>query len=196
MIAPLSTPYIEIAEGTSTETVCCVNTSVGVSPVWLHSNGTEVDEVITTCLDAECFCEATFIGVFYVLTTNLVHDTQEGSLISQHELTLFVCNATTSLQGEYNCSVKSKESGFEDVQATFNLTVSVSDDPNLIILVGVPVLIVLLVLNVVAISAMAACCLSLRRKPKRNHQEVTDNSRPIPARAVDNYYTCRLESQI
>ena len=191
LIAPLSEPYLEIVEGTSNETVCWVDTSVGVSPVWLHLDGTEVTEVTTTCLNAECFCQGTSAGIFYVLTTNEVHD---GALISQHKLTLFICNANQSFQGNYSCLVKSKENGYEDVNMTFTLSVTESSDQNLIILIGIPLLIVLVVLNVVAISTMAACCLCLRNKYKRKQEATVDNL-PIPGH-VNNYYSRPPESRI
>ena len=138
-----------------------------------------------------------------MLTSNEVHDSIEGALISQHKLTLFLCNARQSFQGEYSCSVRSRENGFEDVSSTFSLTVSESSDPDpsessnpdLIMLIGIPVLVILLVVNMVAISTMAGCCLSLRRKSKRNREATVDNH-SIPRCAVENYYARPPESKL
>ena len=195
-IAPLSQPNLEIAEGTSNETVCYVDTSIGVSPVWLHPNGTEVDLVTTTCLDADCFCQDTSGGVSYVLVTNDVHEFPGRALISQHKLTLFICNANRSFQGKYNCSVKSQESGFENVSTTFTLlitsAVSMDSDEDLFILIGISMVFVLLLLNVAVISAMVGCCFCFRHK---RSQEVMINKLSVPGH-VNNYYSRQPESHL
>lgn len=185
----MSEPYLEIEEGAANETVCSVNTSVGMSPVWLNPNGTKVDNVSSTCQEAGCFCQSTSVGVAFVLITNEIHDTSEKALISHHMLILFICGANLSLEGNYTCLVNGTESGVESVNKTLVLLVTSSLDGsgNQELIISLVVVATLLIVVVTIFSITAGCCLYVRAYYRKSGEgRVVDL--PIPSH-LGHYYS-------
>ena len=181
-----------IDEGTTKETVCHANTSVGVNPVWLVPTGEKADHINTTCQDAKCFCPNVSAGVFFVRITNETREFSEGTIISNHSLILFICNASQSFNGSYTCLVDGMTNDFVAVNRTFELVVDVATTPitphNHSVILSVAVAgAVLLVVVLVICGTIAGCWLYVKTYFRKSREDrVVDL--PIPGHLTPYCY--------